>query len=65
MERPRPPVATRPAVETSTSLPSGHSLMAVLGLGTAVVAVLMVVWNHKRIVKEAAELHAGDASAQA
>ena len=32
---------------------------------TAVVAVLMVVWNHKRIVKEAAELHAGDASAQA
>ena len=31
IERPRPPVGTRLAVETSTSLPSGHSLMAALG----------------------------------
>jgi undecaprenyl-diphosphatase len=43
VERPRPPVATRLTVETSTSLPSGHSLMAVLGLGLTVTAVLVLV----------------------
>ncbi len=43
VERPRPPVATRLTVETSTSLPSGHSLMAVLGLGLTVAAVLTLV----------------------
>lgn len=40
IERPRPPVGTRLAVETSTSLPSGHSLMAALGIGLTVVAAL-------------------------
>jgi membrane-associated phospholipid phosphatase len=43
VERPRPPVATRVTVETSTSLPSGHSLMAVLGLGLTVAAVLVLL----------------------
>jgi undecaprenyl-diphosphatase len=43
VERPRPPVVTRLTVETSASLPSGHSLMAVLGLGLAVSAVLALV----------------------
>ena len=43
VERPRPPVATRVTVETSTSLPSGHSLMAVLGLGLTVAAVLALL----------------------
>jgi undecaprenyl-diphosphatase len=43
VERPRPPVATRLTVETSTSLPSGHSLMAVLGLGLTVAAVLALL----------------------
>lgn len=40
IERPRPPVGTRLAVETSTSLPSGHSLMAALGVGLTVIAAL-------------------------
>lgn len=40
VERPRPPVATRLAVETSTSLPSGHALMSALGLGLVAAAVL-------------------------
>ncbi|MFC5060635.1 phosphatase PAP2 family protein [Actinomycetospora atypica] len=40
IERPRPPVGTRLAVETSTSLPSGHSLMAALGIGLTVAAAL-------------------------
>lgn len=43
VERPRPPVVTRLTVETSTSLPSGHSLMAVLGIGLAVTAVLALI----------------------
>ena len=40
-ERPRPPVADRLAVETSTSLPSGHALMAAVGLGLAAAAVVV------------------------
>ncbi len=40
VERPRPPVATRLAVEPTASLPSGHSLMAALGLGLTVAAVV-------------------------
>jgi undecaprenyl-diphosphatase len=43
IERPRPPVGTRLAVETSTSLPSGHSLMAALGVGLTVVAALYLL----------------------
>jgi undecaprenyl-diphosphatase len=43
VERPRPPVGTRLAVETSASLPSGHSLMAALGLGLTVLAVLTLL----------------------
>jgi undecaprenyl-diphosphatase len=43
VERPRPPLPTRLAVETSASLPSGHSLMAVLGLGLAAAAVVRLV----------------------
>ena len=43
VERPRPPVATQVTVETSTSLPSGHSLVAVLGLGLAVTTVLALL----------------------
>jgi undecaprenyl-diphosphatase len=43
VERPRPPVATRVTVETTTSLPSGHSLMAVLGLGLTVAALLTLL----------------------
>ena len=39
VERPRPPEATRLAVETTSSLPSGHSLMAALGLGLVALAV--------------------------
>jgi undecaprenyl-diphosphatase len=42
-ERPRPPVGTRLTVETSASLPSGHSLMAALGIGLTVVGVLTLV----------------------
>jgi undecaprenyl-diphosphatase len=43
VERPRPPVGTRLAIETSASLPSGHSLMAALGLGLTVLAVLTLL----------------------
>jgi undecaprenyl-diphosphatase len=43
VERPRPPVGTRLTVETSASLPSGHSLMAALGLGLTVIAVLTLL----------------------
>ena len=43
VERPRPPVGTRLTVETSASLPSGHSLMAALGIGLTVVAVLTLL----------------------
>lgn len=43
VERPRPPVPTRLAVETTASLPSGHALMAALGLGLAAVAVRRLV----------------------
>ncbi|WP_285648997.1 phosphatase PAP2 family protein [Actinomycetospora sp. NBRC 106375] len=39
VERPRPPAATRLAVETTASLPSGHALMAALGLGLTAAAV--------------------------
>jgi undecaprenyl-diphosphatase len=40
VERPRPPVADRLAVETTASLPSGHALMSALGLGLVAAAVL-------------------------
>lgn len=40
VERPRPPLETRVAVETSPSFPSGHSLMAALGLALTVAAVV-------------------------
>ena len=40
VERPRPPVTTRLAVETTASLPSGHALMAALGLGLVAVTAL-------------------------
>ena len=40
VERPRPPVADRLGVETTTSLPSGHALMAALGLGLLAAAVV-------------------------
>ncbi|GAA4774888.1 hypothetical protein GCM10023200_04200 [Actinomycetospora chlora] len=53
VERPRPPVGTRLAVETSASLPSGHSLMAALGLGltAAAVGALAVGSRHERAVR--------------
>lgn len=43
VERARPPVATRVTVETSASLPSGHSLMAALGISLAAAAVWRLV----------------------
>lgn len=43
VERPRPPIGVRLAVETSSSLPSGHSLMAALGLGLTAVGVLSLL----------------------
>lgn len=39
VERPRPPDAARLTVESTSSLPSGHSLMAALGLGLVALAV--------------------------
>jgi undecaprenyl-diphosphatase len=42
VERPRPPELTRLAQETSTSLPSGHSLMAALGLGLTAAAIVLL-----------------------
>ncbi|PVZ10004.1 phosphatase PAP2 family protein [Actinomycetospora cinnamomea] len=39
VERPRPPEVTRLAEETTASLPSGHALMAALGLGLTAAAV--------------------------
>lgn len=43
VERPRPPVATRLEVETTASLPSGHALMAALGLGLVATATAALV----------------------
>lgn len=43
VERPRPPLGTRLAVETSASLPSGHALMSALGVGLTVIAVLLLL----------------------
>lgn len=43
VERARPPLDTRLAVETSASLPSGHALMSALGIGLTVVAVLLLL----------------------
>ncbi|MEJ2871713.1 phosphatase PAP2 family protein [Actinomycetospora sp. OC33-EN08] len=43
VERVRPPLDARLAVETSASLPSGHALMASLGVGLTVVAVLVLL----------------------
>ncbi|MDL5155247.1 phosphatase PAP2 family protein [Actinomycetospora termitidis] len=43
VERSRPPLDARLAVETSASLPSGHALMASLGVGLTVVAVLVLL----------------------
>jgi undecaprenyl-diphosphatase len=43
VERARPPLDTRLAVETSASLPSGHALMSALGVGLTVVAVLLLL----------------------
>jgi undecaprenyl-diphosphatase len=40
VERPRPPEVTRLAEETTASLPSGHALMASLGLGLTAAAVI-------------------------
>jgi undecaprenyl-diphosphatase len=64
VERPRPPLVTRLTVETSTSLPSGHSLMAVLGLGLTVIAVLALVpgdgaHRHRRAAVRAATVLGG------
>ncbi|MCD2186096.1 phosphatase PAP2 family protein [Actinomycetospora soli] len=42
VERARPPLDTRLAVETSASLPSGHALMSALGVGLTVVAILLL-----------------------
>ncbi|WP_433800587.1 phosphatase PAP2 family protein [Actinomycetospora sp. CA-084318] len=43
VERARPPVEARLAVETSASLPSGHALMSALGIGLTVLAVLLLL----------------------
>lgn len=43
VERARPPLDTRLAVETSASLPSGHALMSALGVGLTVVALLVLL----------------------
>lgn len=40
VERARPPLATRVTEETSASLPSGHALMAAVGLGLTAAAVV-------------------------
>ena len=42
VERPRPPEITRLAQETTTSLPSGHALMAALGLGLTATAIVLL-----------------------
>lgn len=43
VERLRPPLDTRLAVETSASLPSGHALMSALGIALTVVAVSVLL----------------------
>ena len=48
VERPRPPVATRLADEATASLPSGHSLMAALGVGLTVAAVVTLTEGTRR-----------------
>ncbi|MEJ2888504.1 phosphatase PAP2 family protein [Actinomycetospora aeridis] len=52
-ERPRPPEALRLAEETTASLPSGHALMAALGLTltAAAVVALTVGMPHARLVR--------------
>ncbi len=50
VERPRPPVPTRLAVETTSSLPSGHSLMAALGLGLVALAAGTLAGRAVRVV---------------
>ncbi|MCD2192743.1 phosphatase PAP2 family protein [Actinomycetospora endophytica] len=62
VERPRPPVDTRLTVETSASLPSGHSLMAALGLGLAVLGVLTLLGSdggRRRAIGRAATVLVG------
>jgi undecaprenyl-diphosphatase len=55
-------VDTRLTVETSASLPSGHSLMAALGLGLTVIAVLTLLGpdgSARRAVARAATVLVG------
>jgi hypothetical protein len=59
VERPRPPVATRLADESTASLPSGHSLMAALGVGLTVAAVVTLTEGTRR----AGAVRAGPTSA--
>lgn len=56
VERPRPPEATRLTQEATASLPSGHSLMAALGLGltAAAVSALALGTRRERPVRAAA-----------
>jgi len=56
VERPRPPEVSRLAEETSASLPSGHSLMAALGLGltAAAVTALSVGTPRARVIRASA-----------
>lgn len=67
VERPRPPEATRLAVETSASLPSGHALMAALGLGLTALGVCSVVHPARRwaVVAAAAVLAAAIGASRA
>lgn len=48
VERPRPPEALRLAEETTASLPSGHALMAALGLTLAAAAVIALTVDAPR-----------------
>lgn len=56
VERPRPPEATRLAVETTASLPSGHALMSALGLGLTATAVIALTAGtpHERPIRAVA-----------
>lgn len=51
VERPRPPEITRLAEETTTSLPSGHSLMAALGLGLTATAIVLLTRHSRPAVR--------------
>lgn len=53
VERPRPPEALRLAEETTASLPSGHALMAALGLTLTAAAVIALTADtaHARAVR--------------